>query len=98
MASTVYFDKAFNLLTSRSFFRHGEEEIKIACLIRMVDWRPLAADWWRGKEAHIIGADIDGNFFLRHCDGTVRLWRHLFGLDIVVASSLDEFAKCISTN
>jgi len=37
------------------------------------------AHWWRGKEVCIIGADLEGNFLLRHCDGTVRYWDH--GLD-----------------
>lgn len=76
-------------------FRHGERAITIAFLIRSADWRPLAAPWWRGKEACIIGADLDGNFFLRHCDGTVRYWDHRLQFETVVASSVREFVASI---
>ena len=69
--------------------------VTVACLIRQDDWRPLKADWWRGKEVCVIGADLDGNFFLRHCDGTVRLWEHRVQADTVVAPSVREFVSRI---
>lgn len=67
----------------------------IACLIRTADWRPLTAPWWQGKEACIIGADLDGNFFLRHCDGSVRYWDHRLQADTVVAPSVRVFVSRI---
>ena len=69
--------------------------VLIACLLRHDDWRPLQADWWRGKDVCIIGADLDGNFFLRHCDGTVRLWDHKTQTDTIVAPSVKNFASRI---
>jgi len=79
----------------RHTFRHGDRMITIACLIRNADWRTLEADWWRGKEVCIIGADLDGNFFLRHCDGTVRYWDHRRQADVVVARSVKDFVEGI---
>lgn len=72
-------------------FDFDGREIHVACL---VGWSPpLTARWWRGKEANIIGVDIDGNFFLRHCDGTVRYFEHSSGSDSVVAKSVKEFVE-----
>jgi hypothetical protein len=51
----------------------------------------LKADWWRGKEVCIIGADLGGNFLLRHCDGTVRYWDHARQADEVLALSVRSF-------
>ncbi|HEV2611528.1 MAG TPA: hypothetical protein VGU61_14760 [Noviherbaspirillum sp.] len=68
----------------------------VAILLRQEDWRPLDAPWWREKQASIIGADIDGNFFLRHCDGSVRFWDHKLQVNIVVAPSVQEFAQMIT--
>jgi hypothetical protein len=76
-------------------FRHGERAMTIACLIRTADWRPLDAPWWRGKGVCIIGADLDGNFFLRHCDGSVRYWDHQVQADTVIAPSVREFVAKI---
>jgi hypothetical protein len=73
-----------------------ERKIEIACLIRPADWRPLEAPWWRGKEVCIIGADIDGNFLLRHCDGSIRHWDHRLQTDALVAKSVLEFARLIT--
>jgi hypothetical protein len=43
----------------------------------------------------VIGADLEGNFFLRHCDGTVRLWNHKAQADTVIAPSVRDFASRI---
>lgn len=72
------------------------ESIQIAFLIRPEDWRPLEAPWWHGKEVSIIGADISGNFFLRHCDGSVRHWTHELQADEIMADSVVEFCKRIA--
>ena len=79
----------------RNRVRSGERLLQIACLIRENDWRPLRVEWWRGKEVCVIGADVDGNFFLRHCDGSVRLWDHKSQSDSIVAQSVREFISRI---
>jgi hypothetical protein len=85
--------KAINNLGVWRIFRHGGTEYRIACLLRDEDTRPLRAPWWKGKEVSIIAADLSGNFFLRHCDGTVRYWNHSTQTDLVVAASVREFVS-----
>jgi hypothetical protein len=65
----------------------GKRKIEIACLVRFADWRPLKAPWWRGKEVCVVGVDTDGNFLLRHSDGSIRYWDHRLQTDVVVAKS-----------
>jgi hypothetical protein len=89
------FDRRITNLGVQRIFRHNGQVIELACLVRTADWRPLAAPWWRGKEVCIIGADLEGNFLLRHCDGSVRHWRHQTQADVVVAKSVREFAEHI---
>ena len=84
-------DRAIRQLHGRRVFEHNERSLVIACLIREPDWRPLNAPWWHGKEVCIIGADLDGNFFLRHCDGTIRHWDHQAHADTVIARSVRDF-------
>ena len=84
-------DRALNDLWRRRTFQHEGKAITIASLVRSTDWRPLKAPWWTGKEVSLIGADLNGNFFLRHCDGTVRYWDHAKQSDTVVAPSVKEF-------
>jgi len=88
-------DRAIKDIGWRRRIEHGSRYIVVACLVREKDWRPLKADWWRGKEACVIGADLDGNFFLRHCDGKVRLWDHKSRADLVIARSVQEFVSKI---
>jgi hypothetical protein len=54
---------------------------------------PLRSKWWHGKDVSIIGVDVDGNFFLRHCDGSVRYWEHSKQADVIVAKSVKEFCS-----
>jgi hypothetical protein len=86
-------DGAFNNLHHRKEFRFADRQLTVVCLIREADWRPLKAPWWRKTEACIIGADLNGNFFLRHCDGSVRYWDHSTQSDTVVAASVVEFCS-----
>ena len=88
-------EKAIRQLGFRRTIVHGDRRILVACLVRMSDWIPLRADWWRGKEVCVIGADLDGNFFLRHCDGTVRLWEQQLQRDSVLAPSVRDFVRMI---
>lgn len=67
----------------------------LVCLIRRAEWRPLKAPWWRGKEACLIGVDLDGNFFLAHCSGAVRYWDHRTQAETEVAASVREFVSRI---
>lgn len=90
------FDRAVAQIGVRRVFRKDGRTIPIACLIRTEDWRPLEADWWQGKEVYIIGADLEGNFFLRHCDGTVRYWLHQSERDEILADSVRDFVRGIS--
>jgi hypothetical protein len=84
-------DLAIKNLGLRHTIRYGERTLVVACLIHEADWRPVKASWWRQREAAIIGADLDGNFFLRHCDGSVRYWDHKKQSDSVMAASVREF-------
>ena len=79
-------------------FRRGDRKIVVACPIRELDWRPLKAQWRQGKEACIIGADLSGNFLLRHCDGSVRYWDHQSQTDVVLAPSVRAFVAELSSN
>ena len=88
-------DQAVSHLGWRRTFRNGELEIKIACLVRSADLRPLQGSWWRGKEVCVLGADLDGNLLLAHCDGTVRLWDHRARADTVLAPSIRVFVAGI---
>ncbi len=54
-------------------FRFGERRIRVLFLLPETLWRPLRASWWTGKEVSIIGGDENGNYILRHSDGSVRL-------------------------
>jgi hypothetical protein len=83
--------KALRRLRTPFAFPVGDRNLVIACLVREADWRPLKAPWWTKKEACVIGADLDGNFFLRQCDGSVRYWEHKVQADTVIARSVREF-------
>lgn len=95
MSETDPIDDAIGRMCPHGLFRHGDREFTIACLLRTQDWRPLKALWWCGKEVCIIGVDPSGNFFLRHCDGSVRFWDHHLQAEEKVASSVKEFSTRI---
>jgi hypothetical protein len=95
-ADSESIDRAVMRMTPHGTFLHGGRQLSVAFLLRKPDWRSLEASWWCGKEVCIIGADLDGNFYLRHCDGSVRLWSHARQADEVIAPSVDVFAKGIA--
>lgn len=70
--------------------------IELVLLVHPDSWRPLRADWWTGKEAYIIGADVAGNFVLRLKDGSVGLWNHDDAKVSAVARSVREFLALIN--
>ena len=89
------FDQAFRQLWHRKMIRVAGKSVALAFLIREQDWRPLSAPWWTGKQVSVIGADVDGNFLLRHSDGSVRYWDHGAKTDTLVAKSVNTFAEQI---
>ena len=56
-------DRAVANLGVQHTFEKDGRAIRIAVLVRVADWRPLVAPWWRGKEACIIAADWKGTSF-----------------------------------
>jgi hypothetical protein len=84
-------DRAIKGLHPRRLARLPDREVIVACLIRTDDWKPLKAPWWKKKEASIIGVDTSGNFFLQHCDGSVRYWDHKAQSDTTIAPSVEAF-------
>ena len=87
-------DRAFaDIWWKRTYPLAPDHKLTIAFLIRAHDWRPLDAPWWRGKEVCIIGADLHGNFLLRHSDGSVRYWDHEKQADEILASGVVEFCR-----
>ncbi|MGN7437244.1 MAG: hypothetical protein ACTHOO_01275 [Alcanivorax sp.] len=87
-------EKAVKLLPLNDTFALEDRKAQIVAI--MPDMRPLDAPWWTGKEVYLIAVDVDGNFFLRHCDGSVRYWDHKTQTDVTVSKSLKEFVKLIS--
>lgn len=95
-SSADYMDNAIRNLGVCHTIRFGERTLTIACLVRERDWRPLKAPWWRQKESCIIGVDLEGNFFLRHCDGSIRYWDHKTQSDSLMARSVRDFVALLA--
>ena len=91
-------EQAINWLVDRRTLSLGDRKLRIAFLIPGPYWRPLSAPWWHKKSVSIIGADLDGNFFLRHCDGSVRYWNHGTQTDTAIASSVREFCANLTAD
>ncbi len=87
-------EKAARLLALNNSFVLEDRKAQIVAIIP--DMKLLDAPWWKGKEAYLIAVDVDGNFFLRHCDGSVRYWNHKTQTDTTVSKSLKEFVSLIS--
>lgn len=94
--SILKIDNVINNLGIANRFKHDDKTIIVAFVLREKDIRPLGAPWWTGKECSIIAGDIDGNFFLRHPDGSVRYWVHRSQSETMVAKSVKDFIKCIA--
>lgn len=84
-------EKAASRIGIRPIFDFDGREIHVVCVL---SWSPpLVARWWRGKQVTIVAVDVDGNFFLRHSDGSVRHWEHAKQSESVAAKSVKEFAS-----
>ena|SRR5690348_13170937 len=93
---TITEREIFHYLYVANTFRHGERAIRLVFVLPESLWRPLKASWWRGKEVSIIAGDERGNYILRHCDGSVRLWDHARGADEVLAPSVRAFLAALT--
>ena len=89
-------DLAIAKLPEKSIFRKGDREFEVRTLVPVAMWRPVAAEWWKKKEACVIGEDSCGNFFLRVCDGTVRFWDHETEEDEILAPSVRAFLSALA--
>ena len=88
-------DRAIAQLHQKCIFTNGQRRFEVRSLIPVSSWRPLTADWWRKKEACVIGEDIYGNLILRVCDGTVRLWNWEHQEDEVLSLSVRDFLSAL---
>ena len=74
MPSDKYLEKAKAQLFLRPIIELNGVDIQIVLIIDHSP--PLEAFWYKGKQAHIIAVDVEGNFFLRQSSGAVKYWRH----------------------
>ncbi|GAA5445413.1 hypothetical protein Misp06_03616 [Microbulbifer sp. NBRC 101763] len=81
--------KAIKNLGMIRLIKLGDREIRLAILLKEEDWKHLAAPWWRGKSASIVGVDLDGNFILCKSSGAFILWDHQLSSEIPTSNSLD---------
>jgi hypothetical protein len=84
-------------LPLKHLFHKGDTTLQVVFLLPHGLWRPLRVSWWTGKEVCIIGGDVDGNYFLRHSDGSVRLWRHSEGREDMLAPSVRAFVSSLQS-
>ena len=84
-------EKAASQIGVKPIIEVDSREIHV---VGIFSWSPpLIARWWRGKSVAIVGVDVDGNFFLRHTDGSVRFWEHSKKAETKVAKSVSEFCS-----
>ena len=88
-------DRAIAKLHQRRMFWKGDKRIEVRSLVPVSAWRPVKADWWKKKEACVIGEDTSGNLLLRVCDGTVRFWDQEKQEDEELASSVRRFLSAL---
>ncbi len=73
----------------------GGSTSQIVLLIPANERIPFEVQWWRKKEASIVAVDIDGNFFLRYCDGSILLLKQGSKSLQMIAKSEKEFISMI---
>ena len=88
-------ERAIAGLSQRCVFAKGDRRVRVRSLTPVSSWRPRKADWWRKKQACVMGEDASGNPLLRVCDGTVRLWDRERQEDEVLASSVRGFLSAL---
>ena len=91
-------DRAIATLADRNVFRTDTREFHVRSLFPVSSWRPLAAAWWKKKQASVIGEDPGGNLYLRMCDGSVLYWDHATQSDEVLAPSVRGFLSSLAAS
>ena len=93
MVRDAVLERASSQIGLKPIFEFEGQEIHV---VLIAPWTPpLIAKWWRGKSASIIAADVDGNFFLHHCDGSVRYYVHFQKSEKVVTKSFKDFVAAL---
>lgn len=87
--------RAINSLHFKRHVNVNGVAVELVLLVHPEGRRPLQAEWWTGKEASIIGADVFGNFLLRLSDGSVGYWDHREAKVSAVAPSIRAFIESI---
>ena len=90
-----FIDRAIKLLPIQSTCPGKDATYRVLFLLPRNLWRPLKASWWKGKEVCVIGGDPEGNYFLRHPDGSVSIWHHARNIDEVLAPSVRAFTTML---
>lgn len=84
-------NKAIKNLGMIRLLRLENRESRLAILLNKEEWRHLAASWWRGKSASIVGVDLEGNFILCKSSGEFVLWVHQLSSEIHISKNITEF-------
>ena len=82
-------NKAIENLGMIRLLKLGGRNVRLAILLKKEAWKHLAAPWWRGKSASIVGVDLEGNFVLCKSSGEFVLWDHNLASEIPISKSLD---------
>lgn len=83
-------EKAIENLGMIRLIKLDKREIRLMILLKKEDWKNLAAPWWKGKSASVVGADIDGNFLLSKSSGEFVLWVHSLQEEFYISNKLGE--------
>ncbi|WP_299947761.1 hypothetical protein [uncultured Microbulbifer sp.] len=87
--------KAIDNLGMIRLLKLGDREVRLALLLSEEDWKHLAAPWWRGKSASILGVDLDGNFVLCKSSGDFILWDHQMSSEVPIANNLERMLSML---
>ena len=90
-------NRAILKLPQRNVFKTDDACIQVRSLIPLSLWRPLDADWWKKKEACVIGEDSDGHLLLRLCDGSIRHVNSATKIDSMLSPSLRQFIAALES-
>lgn len=88
-------ERAIKRLWDKNLFPFHDGFLKIIHILPPFSSRPLRMSWWRGRDVSLIAIEENGNFFLRHCDGSVRYWIHADQRSEVVTASVKGFVRAL---